>query len=143
MDESGAETVREYISAWPNGYDTLTRLRTDDYVEEWPQSGERIRGDASYRAIHQNYPGGLPEYKPAQLSGTPDQWTVSPLFTLVHLSGAGATFTAEGALKYPDGATYKVVAVLELSGGRVRRQRTYFAAETEAPAWRAQWVEKI
>ena len=143
MSESGADIVREYISAWPNGYETLARLRTDDYIEDWPQSGERIRGHATYRTIHENYPGGLPEYKPAQLSGTPDQWAVSPLFTLVHLSGAGSTFTAEGALKYPDGSTYKVVAVLELSDGRVKRQRTYFAPDTDAPAWRAQWVERV
>jgi hypothetical protein len=143
MDESGADIVREYLGAWPNGYETLTRLRTEDFIEDWPQTGERIRGDAKYRAVHENYPGGLPDYKPAHLSGTPETWAVSPLFTLVHLSGAGATFTAEGALRYPDGAAYKVVAVLELAEGRVRRQRTYFAPELEAPAWRAQWVERI
>lgn len=143
MDESGAEVVREYISAWPNGYDTLTRLRTDDFIEDWPQSGERIRGSANYREIHEHYPGGLPEYEPAKVSGTPDQWSVSPLFTVVHLSGSGATFTVEGTLRYPDGARYLAVAVLELSGGRVRRQRTYFAPELEAPAWRAEWVERI
>jgi hypothetical protein len=143
VDESAADIVRQYISAWPNGFDTLARLRTDDFIEDWPQTGERIHGDASYRAIHEHYPGGLPEVQPAQVSGTPDQWAVSPLFTLVHLSGAGATFTVEGAARYPDGANYKVVVVLELSGGRVRRQRTYFAPELEAPSWRAQWVERI
>jgi len=143
MDESGTDVVREYISAWPNGYDTLTRLRTEDFIEDWPQSGERIRGDANYRAIHKHYPGGLPEYQAAKVSGTPEQWAVSPLFTIVHLSGSGATFTVEGTLKYPDGATYSAVAVLELSGGRVRRQRTYFAPELDAPAWRSQWVELI
>ena len=143
MDESGAEVVREYISAWPNGYETLTRLRTEDFIEDWPQSGERIRGSANYREIHEHYPGGLPEYRPAKVSGTPDQWAVSPLFTIVHLSGSGSTFTVEGTLKYPDGAKYLAVAVMELSGGRVRRQRTYFAPELEAPAWRSEWVERI
>src|SRR5215472_16203960 len=114
MDQSGTDIVREYISAWPNGYDTLTRLRTDDFIEDWPQSGERIRGDAMYRAIHEHYPGGLPEYKPGRVSGTPEQWALSPSFTLVHLTGSGSTFTVEGALDYPDGSTYMVVAVLEL-----------------------------
>jgi hypothetical protein len=143
MDESGAQTIREYIKAWPDGYDTLARLRTDDFIEDWPQTGERIRGDASYRAIHEHYPGGLPASKPDQVSGAPEQWAVSPMFTLVHLTGSDGTFTVEGSLKYPDGSAYKAVAVIELSDGRVRRQRTYFAPESEAPAWRSQWVERI
>ncbi|HKW72271.1 MAG TPA: hypothetical protein VJQ08_05535 [Candidatus Dormibacteraeota bacterium] len=65
---------------------------------------------------------------------------MSPLFTIVHLSGSGSTFTVEGTLKYPDGAKYLAVGVM---GGRVRRQRTYFAPELEAPAWRSEWVERI
>src|ERR671918_56450 len=28
----------------------------DDYVLEWPQSGERIRGRANFVAINENYP---------------------------------------------------------------------------------------
>jgi len=32
----------------------------DDYVEEYPQSGERIRGKQTARTVNENYPGGLP-----------------------------------------------------------------------------------
>jgi hypothetical protein len=32
----------------------------DDYVEEYPQSGERIRGKQTARTVNDNYPGGLP-----------------------------------------------------------------------------------
>ena len=29
----------------------------DDYVEEYPQSGERIRGKQNVRSVYENYPG--------------------------------------------------------------------------------------
>jgi hypothetical protein len=29
----------------------------DDYVEECPQSGERIRGKQNVRTVYENYPG--------------------------------------------------------------------------------------
>ena len=31
----------------------------DDYVEEFPQSGEKIRGKKFARSVLENYPGGL------------------------------------------------------------------------------------
>jgi hypothetical protein len=135
--------VREYGKALPGDFEALARLRHPDFVEEWPQSGERIRGHANYRAIHEAYPGGLPDIGTQRISGTPEQWAVSPSLTLVHLTGSGSTFTVEGSVEYPDGKTYRIVAVLELEGGKVRSQRTYFAEPLEAPAWRAQYVEKI
>ena len=143
MADSGEDLVRRYVQAWPDKFDELSRLRTDDFIEDWPQSGERIRGDANNRAIHSKYPGGLPGVTPERISGTADQWALSPSFTLVHLSGSGSDFTVEGTLVYPDGTTYKMIVVMELANGKVRHQRTYFAAEFEAPAWRAPWVERI
>jgi hypothetical protein len=143
VTDSGEGVVRQYLQAWPDGFDELARLRTDDFVEEWPQTGERIRGDANYRAIHSNYPGGLPDVTSERISGTADRWALSPSFTLVHLSGSGSDYTVEGTLAYPNGSTYKMVAVLQLAEGKVRSQRTYFAEQQEAPAWRAQWVERI
>ena len=32
-----------------------------DLVVDYPQSGERIRGWANVRAVHENFPGGLPQ----------------------------------------------------------------------------------
>jgi len=142
VDSAASAVIREYIKAWPDDYETLGRLRTPDYVEDWPQSRERVRGDANYRAIHEAYPGGLPQSLVERVSGTPEQWAVSPMFTLVHLTGAGSTFTVEGTLRYPDGTEYKAIAVIGLKGDRVAWQRSYFAPITEAPAWREQWVER-
>lgn len=143
VDDSGTALVREYMRAWPSDFDQLTRLRAADFVEDWPQSGERIHGDANYRAIHEAFPGGMPTHTAERISGTPDQWAVTPVFTLVHISGSGGSFTVEGTLAYPDGLIYKLVAVLELAGGKVRAQRSYFAPQMEAPDWRSQWVEHV
>ena len=41
---------RQYI-------DAIDDLMHDDYVEEYPQSGERIRGKDNARTIYENYPG--------------------------------------------------------------------------------------
>jgi ketosteroid isomerase-like protein len=40
--------------------DAIDDLLHDDYVEEYPQSGERIRGKHNSRVVGENYPGGLP-----------------------------------------------------------------------------------
>ena len=37
--------------------DAFAELFHDDYVEEYPQSGERIRGKQNARAVNENYPG--------------------------------------------------------------------------------------
>ncbi|HXJ65932.1 MAG TPA: hypothetical protein VNN79_19410, partial [Actinomycetota bacterium] len=57
--------------------------------------------------------------------------------------GGGDTFTVEAVGTYPGGATYHVVAILELRDGKVFRGRTYFAAPFEAPEWRAPYVEPM
>ena len=59
-DTSNHQVVERYAEALPTDWDALSRLRHADFVEDWPQSGERIRGHASYRAIHESYPGGQP-----------------------------------------------------------------------------------
>ena len=143
-----AALVREYMAAWPHDFDRLRSLRSDDWVEEWPQSGERIRGDANYRAIHERYPGGMPTFEGQVLTGAESPgggtWALSPSFTLVHLSGGPeGIYSAEGLLEYPGGRRVNAVAVIQVINGKIARQRTYFAALFEAPEWRANWVEKI
>ncbi len=149
MDTSAA-VAREYMAAWPSDFEKLGHMRAADFVEDWPQSGERIRGDSNYRAIHERYPGGMPAHELETLTGSPrsgppssGRWAISPSFTLVHLSGGPeGTYTAEGLLQYQDSRRFNVVAILTIENGKVSAHRTYFAEQFEAPAWRSQWVEK-
>ena len=44
--------------------------------------------------------------------------------------------------RYPDGSDYHVISILEVRDGLIAKVTTYFAAEFEAPDWRAGWVER-
>lgn len=45
--------------AW-HDLEAIDDLGHDDYVEEYPQSGERIRGKQTARTVTENYPGAPP-----------------------------------------------------------------------------------
>jgi hypothetical protein len=96
----------------------------EDYVQEWPQSGERIVGRENAMAINQNYPG-LPKMK----------------FRRSVSSGPLAVLEVE--LTYADGSRYFGVSVVEVRDGKIARETDYFAQPFTAPQWRAQWIEKI
>lgn len=124
--------VEQYIHAMStNDWEAQDRLLSDDFVEEYPQSGEVIRGKDNRRAIIQNYPGGEPRETSA--SGPTPKPPV--------IVGAGDRFTATGQVKYPNGETWHVVSLIELRDGKIARITDYFGAPFEAPAWRAPYVE--
>jgi hypothetical protein len=121
----------------------MARLRDPDFIVDYPQSGERIRGHANERAIADNYPGGLPEVDPGRIVGSEDRWVVTPSFTFERVAGSGDTWWGEGRAHYPDGSTWHVATMYRLREGRVFHEVTYWAEPFEAPAWRAEWVEAI
>jgi hypothetical protein len=140
---SNREIVERYAAALPADWDVLRELRHDQWVEEWPQSGERMVGHDAYRAVHENYPGGIPEATVDRVVGTEDRWTVAPTFTPVRITGEGDTFTMEGHATYPDGSAAYLLTVIEVRDQKVLKQTTYFAAPFEPPVWRAQWVDRM
>jgi ketosteroid isomerase-like protein len=126
-------TVEQFLSAMAaNDMEAQERLLSDDIVEEYPQSGERIRGKENRRAIIENYPGGAP--RETSESGPSRK---APVVT-----GAGDDFTAAGQITYPNGETWQVISLIELRDGKISKMTSYFAAPFEAPAWRAAYVEK-
>jgi hypothetical protein len=100
---------------------------TDDFVEEWPQSGERLSKAAS-KKMAESYP---------QMSGT------NPKFTYKRMLGGGDIFVVEGTVDYGDGIPVSYVGVGEIRDGKVARMTEYFANPFEAPAWRADFVERM
>jgi hypothetical protein len=98
--------------------------RHEDYVVEFPQSGERMNRDG-LRAMQEAYPGGPPTIR------------------LRRLVGAGDLWVGESVVEYPDGRVAHGVAILEFRDGKMWRDTRYFAEPFEAPAWRAQWVQRI
>ncbi len=138
--EDSRSVVERYVAALPTDLDTLTSLQHPDFMEDWPQSGERIRGSENFRAIHEHYPDTTSETR--RLVGTEDRWALAPTFTPLRIVGAGDTFTALTKARYPDGSEYHVISILEVREGRIAKVTTFFAAEFEAPNWRARWVER-
>ena len=139
---SSREVVERYMGAMPGDLETLAVLRHPEFVQEFPQSGEVIRGHENWQAANQRYADVKTD--PREVTGTEDHWILAPglaSFTPTRIIGLGDTFTVEAVATYPGGATYHVIAILELRDGRVLRGRTYFAAPFAAPEWRAPWVE--
>jgi ketosteroid isomerase-like protein len=97
-------------------------LLHDDFVQEWPQSGERIRGRENSMAINQNYPG-------------------FPTQTVDRILAAGDLVTSEVTLNY-GGQIYHGVSIFEFRDGKVVKETDYFAQPFKAPGWRSQWVER-
>ena len=100
---------------------------TDDFVEEWPQSGERLSKAASER-MAASYP---------EMSGT------SPTFNYRRMLGGGDVFVVEGTIDYGDGIPVSYVGVGEVRDGKVAKMTEYFANPFEAPAWRADFVDRM
>ena len=103
------------------------KYATDDFVQEWPQSGERLTKAASMR-LAEHYP---------EMSGT------SPHMTYKRMLGSEDLFVVEGTIDYGDGIPVSYVGIGELRDGKVARMTEYFANPFEAPAWRADFVEHM
>jgi SnoaL-like protein len=104
----------------------IQEYAADDFVEEWPQSGERLSKAASIR-MTETYP---------EMSGT------SPAFTYKRMLGGGDIFVVEGTIDYGDGIPVSYVSIGELRDGKIARVTEYFANPFEPPAWRADFVER-
>ena len=99
----------------------------DDFIQEWPQSGERLSKEASMR-LGEKY---------GEMSGT------SPTFTYKRMLGGGDVFVVEGTIDYGDGVPVSYVGIGEMRGDKVAKMTEYFANPFEAPAWRADFVERM
>jgi ketosteroid isomerase-like protein len=102
----------------------LDRLFTEDVVLEWPQSGERIVGNANRREIYARFPS-LPRVKPRRIEGVGDLWVL------------------EAQLDYGDGDPFLCVFVFRMRDGRVANEVAYWSKPFAAPEWRAPFVERM
>jgi hypothetical protein len=128
-----------------NGFEETV---TDDYVEDYPQSGELIRGPRNARLVRENYPGreagDVPvDVRTASIAASRPRWIRTPLFTLVQVEGSGKTGVATFRSLYPDGSWWWVVNIYELRGDRISRARMFFAPAFEPPDWRAPYREPL
>jgi hypothetical protein len=60
-EQENRNTLERFFQAFArHDLEAIDDLVHEDYVEEYPQSGERIRGKQTARTVNENYPGGLP-----------------------------------------------------------------------------------
>ena len=126
MDERDAGQVAEKLwrALQAGDWDAARGCLHDDFVQEWPQSGERIVGRDNALAIEQSFPGGLPAMR----------------FRRTLACGDLAVLEVE--LTYADGSRYLGVSVMELRDGKVVKETDYYAQPFPPPEWRARCVER-
>lgn len=105
--------------------DAIAPKLHDDFVLEWPQSGERVRGVANWQGVHEHRPGGIPTIKVGRTIGAGDVWV------------------SESTVDYGDGKTWYRTSIFELKDGKIWRETDFFAQPFEAPEWRSKWVERM
>jgi hypothetical protein len=123
-EQQNRDTLERYIEAIERqNFEAMTELVHEDYVEEYPQSGERIRGKQNARSILENYPS-LPS-------------VIDHSYVL-----SGDLGVMKLTLDY-DGQRIYACEVMDFEDGKVKRARVFFAEPFEAPEWRARWVERM
>jgi hypothetical protein len=122
-DESRRAGIRRLVEAInSHEMEAFDAIYHDNVVIEWPQSGEVIRGKKNIRELRLAFP-------------TP------PTATLRRIIGSGDLWATEMIFDYA-GDRYYTVLIHEYRDGLVVRETCYYGAPFEAPAWRAQWVER-
>jgi ketosteroid isomerase-like protein len=118
-----AELDRHWAASDANDLETEHLIYLEDAVLEYPQSGERTRG----RSNIQNQRASQPSKKQ---------------FSIRRIVGSGDLWVTEFVLTY-DGKPSYTVSIMEFEGEKVARETQYFADPFVAPAFRAQWVERM
>ena len=146
-DENDRDLIARYARALHDrDFDAVAACQHPDFIEDYPQSGERIHGRQNFRNILENYPGGLEGEADAsedRVLGGDDRWMMSPAFTMIRVSGTGDVHTAILKLRYPDGSTWYMVSLMELRDGLIAKATTFFAPMFEPPEWRKDWIEVV
>ncbi len=124
------ETARQIVERYwqtmnANDWSTASRLLHDDYVLDYPQSGERFRGREHFIAINAQYPAAGPWRFTVHRIVADEQEAVSDV---------GVT---DGAI------TARVVSFFELRDGKIWRMTEFWPDPFGAAAWRAPLAEGI
>ena len=118
-----AALEQHWTASDANDFETEHHIYHDDAVLEYPQSGERILGRLNIRITRSIQPN-------------------KKRFTVQRIIGGGDLWVTEFILSY-DGKPSYTVSIMEFKGDKVARETQYFADPFVAPAWRAQWVERM
>ena len=103
-------------------FEAAAALLHENYLAEWPQSGERIRGRENFIAINQRYPF---------------HWRVS----ILRMFACEDQVASEVKLEYRDELVF-AVSFFTIKDEKILHEVDYWPEPYDPPAWRAQWVER-
>ena len=122
---NGSEVINSLITAInTKDLQALDKVFSDDVIMEWPQSGERIKGNKNRGEIYKRFPS-LPTVKPNRIQGRNDLWFL------------------EATLDYGDAGKYQCVFIFEIKNGLISKEIAYWSTPFPAPDWRKPWVENF
>ena len=121
-DPNGQLVLRFMMGTAEGDFDAIADLVHDDFVMDWPQSGERFSGRA-------NAFGAMRAQRDKPEPAGPPR-----------LVGSGEVWVMMMPLRYGEDL-YQYVGVLELESGRIKRGTGYFAAAFPAQDYRARFAD--
>ncbi len=121
--EIRAALDQHWVASDANDFETEHRIYREDAVLDYPQSGERTRGRSNIQSQRASQPS-------------------KKRFTVRRIIGGGDLWVTELILTYDGKPTY-TVSIMEFRDDKVARETQYFADPFVAPAFRAQWVERM
>ena len=124
MGDENRRAVEQLIDGLNRGdVSVMDEVFHDDAIMEWPQSRERIRGRSSAERCTR-------ASRPSRRSRRGGSW-----------------WRATSAWRRPNSTTmasaYDCVFIFELRDGRIAKETAYWSQPFEAPAWRADLVERM
>jgi hypothetical protein len=121
--EIRAALDQHWAASDANDFVTEHLIYHEDAVLDYPQSGERTRGRSNIQGQRSSQPS-------------------KKRFTVRRIIGGGDLWVTELIVAY-DGKPSYTVSIMEFRDGKVARETQYFADPFVAPAFRAQWVERM
>jgi SnoaL-like protein len=121
--EIRAALDQHWAASDANDFETEHLIYHEDAVLDYPQSGERTRGRSNIQKQRASQPS-------------------KKRFTIRRIVGSGDLWVTEFILTYDAKPSY-TVSIMEFTGDKVARETQYFADPFPAPAFRAQWVERM
>jgi len=107
-----------------NDFYAVAQLLHDEYILEWPQSGERILGRDNFAALNTNFPAE-------------GKWQFKVNAMVAENDVVVSDVSVSDGKRQDRAITFSTVR-----DGKIWRQVEFWPESFEAPAWRAQWVEK-
>jgi len=123
-DGAKAELVKNFWALMgTNDFRSVGSVLADDFVLDWPQSGERIRGRDNYAAMNEQYPAN-------------GRWT----FTINRIVGNDDEAVTDVSLT--DGVQQaRVISFFTISNGKISRMVEFWPEPFPAPENRSHLVE--